>query len=164
MKIIKLFFLIAFIFSLSSCDEDFFAPVVELDIAPHTSKLAISANFVPNSDSLRVYVGKSYGFLDPKFPSFNNSFSTVLDTVTGVQVQLFKNEVLWATFKSAKNGYYTSGQKIVPNESATYRLQVSAPNYETAIATQKQPSTVPIVNATFTPLGASDPSGQKLDV
>lgn len=161
MKLIKYNWLILLIFSLMACDpEEFFTPVVELNMPPHTAKLVIGADFEPNSDSLRVYVSRSYGFLDPQSQRLWNS----IDTVAGVQVQLFKNEVLWATFTSAKNGYYTSGQKIPLNDRSTYRLQVSAPNYETVTAVQTVPTSVPITKATFTSEGGVEPDGYKVDL
>ncbi|MEY4933982.1 MAG: hypothetical protein RIS64_341 [Bacteroidota bacterium] len=161
MKLIKYNWLILLIFSLMACDpEEFFSPVVELDIPPHTSKLVVAADFEPNSDSLRVFVSKSYGFLDPKSL---NRWDRV-DTVSGVQVQLFKNDVLWTTFTSAKNGYYTSGQTIPLNDHSTYRLQVSAPNFETVTAVQTVPSLVPIVKATFVSQGGVDAFGGKVDL
>jgi hypothetical protein len=160
MKILKYNFIFLLIFGLSACDpEEFFSPVVELDIPPHTSKLVVAAHFAPNSDSLRVYVSKSYGFLDPKSQSWSDS-----DTVSGVQVQLFRNDVLWSTFTRGRNAFYTSGKKIPSNDASIYRLQVSAPNYATVTATQKVPESVPITKATFTLQGGTEPDGTKVDL
>jgi Domain of unknown function (DUF4249) len=163
MKIIKYSLIFGLFAGFSACDvEEYFSPVVELKMPPHTSKLVVAADFGLNSDSLRVFVSKSYAFLDPKLPA--NSFWWNADTVTGVQVKLFKNNLLWANLTSAQNGYYTSGQKIALNDTSTYRLEVSAPQYETVTAVQKAPAKVPMLNSMFTANGGADRDGRKIDL
>ena len=70
MKLIKY---IAFIFALSvfaACNENFFTPVVEINLTPHKSKLVVFASFYAESDSLVVYLTRSRSALDTAQPYF----------------------------------------------------------------------------------------------
>ena len=153
MKLIKY---IAFVFSLSiltACNENFFTPVVDINLPPHKAKLVVFASFQAESDSLVVYLSRSRSALDTTqktitvsdtFRSGNTTFINsykifVGDTLKDAKVELFRNEVLWGTFKSNKLGQYILRQKI-PADGATYRIRAEVSGYDVVEATQKMPA------------------------
>jgi hypothetical protein len=132
------------LWSMSSCDsENFFTPIVEIDLPAHKSKIVVMADWAPLQDSLRVFVTQSKSFLD------TTSLKQELDTIAGVEVRVYRNDVLWATLTSSQNGFYTAAKQILANDFSTYRLEVKSPKHTTVTATQTLPKAVPIEQFTF---------------
>ena len=167
MKLIKY---IAFVFSLSilaACNENFFTPVVDINLPPHKAKLVVFANFQAESDSLVVYLSRSRSALDTTQKTitvsdtfkFGNTTSVrtyqinVGDTLKDAKVELFRNEVLWGTFKSNKLGQYILRQKILA-DGATYRIRAEVSGYDVVEATQKMPAVATLDSVRYVKDGA----------
>jgi Domain of unknown function (DUF4249) len=156
MKLIKYFsilFSVLFIASCSGDPEDFFSPVVDIELPPHKSKLVVFANFDADSDSLVVHLTRSRSALDTasarttifdttRFPNggfFVNQYQVDYTVLKNAKVELFRNEVLWGTFQIDKIGKYTLKKKL-PNDGANYRLRAEVAGYDVVEATQKMPA------------------------
>ena len=167
MKLIKY---IAFACSLSvfaACNENFFTPIVEISLPPHKSKLVVFASFQAETDSLVVYLSRSRSALDTTQKTitvrdtfrFGNTTSVhtyelhVGDTLKDAKVELFRNEVLWGTFKSNKQGQYILRQKIFA-DGATYRIRAEASGYDVVEATQKMPAVAMLDSVRYVKDGA----------
>lgn len=120
--------------SFFACNEDNFAPIVEVTIPPHTSRLVIRADWAAGSDSLAVFVSKSRGTLD-KTP-FNSPYGC--DTVANSKVELLRNGQSLGTIPYFGKAYhYRKGLfKLDTLAGAVYTIRVSAPDLETVEASQ----------------------------
>ncbi len=167
MKLIKY---IAFIFTLSvfaACNENFFTPLVDINLPPHKAKLVVFASFQAESDSLVVNLTRSRSALDTTqktitvTDTFKNGNSTFInsyqinvgDTLKDAKVELFRNEVLWGTFKSNKLGQYILRQKILA-DGATYRIRAEVGGYDVVEATQKMPAVATLDSVRYVKDGA----------
>lgn len=110
--------------SLSSC-ENFFDQKVEIKLPPHESKLAAIATWSDIDTLLEVYLTASVGALD----------SASVKDVENAKVSLYKGGELLLVMDYTSEGVYTA---IPPSfvEGETYRLEVSAPGFETISAEQ----------------------------
>ena len=181
MKNIKYFVCFLALIALSSCNpDDYFNPIVEVKLPQQKPKLVVFSEMWEGQDTLTVFLTQSRNTLDNKpFPSKKDSMFYVnrsngrndtiwyfniiqtADIVADAKVELFKNEALIATFaKGKKEGFYTTKLAApLKQDGATYRLQVSAPNFETVEATQKLPTPVAIDTVIYRPnVRLTDPS------
>ena len=167
MKLIKY---IAFVFALSilaACNENFFTPVVEINLTPHKSKLVVFASFYAESDSLVVYLTRSRSALDTAQPYFIirdtirlsngqfyvNQIYNYGDILPDAKVELFRNEALWGAFKVNNRGQYILRQKI-PADGATYRIRAEVSGYDVVEATQKMPAVAMLDSVRYVKDGA----------
>ena len=167
MKLIKY---IAFVFSLSilaACNENFFTPVVDINLPPHKAKLVVFASFQAETDSLVVYLTRSRSALDTTQKSITvsdtirsgnstyiNTYQIYVgDTLKDAKVELFRNEVLWGTFKFNKSGQYILRQKI-PADGATYRIRAEVSGYDVVEGTQKMPAVATLDSVKYVKDGA----------
>ncbi len=153
MKLIKYISYIFFLSVFAACGENFFTPVVDINLPPHKAKLVVFASFQAESDSLVVYLTRSRSALDTAQPYFivkdtiklNNGQVFVNQTynygdiLTDAKVELFRNEVLWGTFKVNNRGQYILRQKL-PTDKETYRIRAEVNGYDVVEATQKMPA------------------------
>jgi Domain of unknown function (DUF4249) len=147
---------------MSSCTADYFNPVVDITPRVLAPKLVVIANMQSDYDTLIVYVSKSRGSLDNSTYNYNpDSVRQRLDTVAGVQVQLFKNGTLFANLNSIGGGNFAVVGKRLPADGATYNLKVSAPGFPSVEATQIMPSIVKLDTAQFIPNGVVDLEGRR---
>jgi Domain of unknown function (DUF4249) len=134
-----------------ACNEDSFSPIVEIDIPEHKSRLVVRADWVAGSDSLAVFISKSKGVLDKNKANFSETFSywngkdstkvvqEYYDTIPNTKVELLKNGQLLGTIPYSKKGYHVAKGlfKLDTISGTSYTIRVSAPNFETAEASQK---------------------------
>jgi hypothetical protein len=169
MKFIKYFSIVLGFLSIAACGdpENFFTPVVDVDLPPHKSKLVVFANFDAGSDSLVLHLTRSRSALDTvsrlliiddtvRLPSggfYVNRTYVEGDTFRNAKIEMFRNEVLWGTFKPNKYGKYILRQKL-PNDAATYRLRVEVAGYDAVEATQKMPTAAKLDSVRYTFQGA----------
>jgi hypothetical protein len=157
----------------TSCDpEEYFTPVVEIKLPPNTPKLVVYSEMWEGQDSLTVFVTQSRGAFDNKsFPNVKDTIRNVVringkdttfvyptvyqaaDTVSNPTVELYKNELLIATFKKvSKAGFHTTKlPSKLRSDGATYRLKVSANGFETVEAVQKMPTLAAIDTIAYRP-------------
>ncbi len=136
----------------SSCDEDTFTSVVEIEIPEHTPLPAVACQFKAGDTYIEVLVSKSQQITgNPDFEILDNA-----------EVRIFKNDNLWQTiayFEQSKK-YIQSSINPIPADGATYRLEVAVPGFETVTATQVMPAAPTIQNLTFTEDGGIDLYGE----
>ena len=167
MKRIQYFSFLILCLSVAACSdpENFFNPIVDIDLPPHKSKLVLFADFQAETDSLVVHLTHTRSALDTatsririydtiRFGSntYVNQYY-VDDTLKNAKVELFRNDVLWGTFLANKYGRYILRKKLV-NDGATYRLRAEAPSYDVVEATQKMPATATLDSVRFVKDGA----------
>jgi hypothetical protein len=176
MKLIKYFSIVLGLCFISSCSgdsENFFSPIIDINLPPHKSKLVVFANFDAGSDSLVVHLSRSRSALDTttvgqivldtiKFTGGTSiqQYYVNFDTLKNAKVELFRNEVLWGTFNANKFGKYVLRQKL-PNDGATYRLRAEVAGYDVVEATQKMPTAGTLDSVKYVKDGAisQDPFG-----
>ncbi|MDV7396719.1 DUF4249 family protein, partial [Arthrospira platensis SPKY1] len=105
---------------------------------------------------LTVFVSRSAGILD----------SMLLDTVAleGASVNVLRDGQVWQTLPGEGGGFYRLhlGQAL-GSEPHTYTLQVSAPGYPAAEASQVMPEPVIIEEVKYTPEGGINSDGNKVN-
>ena len=152
-----LFLIIGFsLLALQSCDEDAFSHVVKIDIPVHQSALAIASHMNAGSDSISVFVSNSLGIIEKK----------EYDTIKDAKVELYRdNEFLAAldNYDTTNLVYWKKAPNLIIEGNHTYRLEVSAPGYESVKAEQTMPSKVEITKLKFTENGTLNDEGMKAD-
>ncbi|MEM6967207.1 MAG: DUF4249 domain-containing protein [Bacteroidota bacterium] len=133
----------------ASCSEDRFSQVKNIDFPEHESRLAVTANLsVPENTFFSgelltptLFVGHSLGILD------ENEY----DTISNATVELFKDGNLFYEFEydPIQNNYVGPDPDLLPIDSGTYTLEVSAPNYDKVSATQTMPSRAEVISASY---------------
>jgi len=139
----------------SSCDEDTFTSVVEIEIPEHSPLPAVTCSFKAGDTYIETFVSKSQQITgEPDFEIVDNA-----------EVRFFKNDNLWETvdFHEGAQKYILSGVGPVPADGATYRLEVLVPGFETVTATQTMPAAPTIQNLNFTEDGGVDLYGDRVN-
>ncbi len=147
-NIVKIFFAFALL-SLASCSttalENYFTPIVDIQIPPQTPKLVLIGRVLAGSDTIELFITKSRGALDTALLR-NNSF----DTIKTATVKVFKDNVLFATPQYLNGGRYVAKlSKPVPYDKSVYTVQVSAPNFASVEASQQMVSPTKIDSVGF---------------
>lgn len=138
--------------SFFGCDEGSFSQVVDVEIPKHDPKLAIKCTIAEGDTLLECLVSHSLKIDDP-------SNFRLIDDAT---VLLFRDGVLFAemeydTFTKTYREYLT----MPFIAEGTYRLEVSAPEFETESAIQESPTLVPIQEIRFEEDGAILADGER---
>ncbi len=126
---------------LSSCSEDFFEKPIDLDLDNHVSKLAGTALLGSANETNQILVSFSQG------PFEDNTGNQVL---SNAKVTLAGNSTQVDFLKTSQTNFYTANSNITFVPNTTYTLTISAPNYETIVATQAYPEPVAILEASLT--------------
>ena len=161
----KLYIFLPFLFFsclFGACSEDFFTPIVDLDIPEHTPRLVVYGN-IGVGEPIRVYIARSRGALDTTASSIlytqdsaGNDIVITGDTVKNVTVSLFKNGQLFTQFPTHEgNHYYAEKGKTIVDDGAEYKLVVSAPNYTTVEAIQRVPQKAQLDSVVYRRDGAT---------
>lgn len=154
MRTIKLFSYILIPFLLTSCGEDFFDSITEVEIPKHEPQLVVRANFnatYPIFSNL-VELRHSLGILD----------STEFDEVKDAVVILYEDGVLKNTFEQYDKAWYR-GEITELIAGKAYTLKANSPTYGSIEVTQQLPNQVPIIAATYEADGAVDRYGDRGD-
>jgi hypothetical protein len=168
MKIIIYLGLIGLIL-FASCSEDFFTPVIEVDLPIPTSKLVVYGHLEEGFDTVYIQVSHSRPVLDSApYPTvrsdtffYNPSDRTKFrvhqvlgsDTVRNVLMNLFLNKTHLTSFSKTpgKQGIYYAvlPQPLKFEPGNEYSLQVSAPGYTPVEATESMPRPVDIDSMSY---------------
>jgi hypothetical protein len=127
--------------------QNYFTPIVDVVIPEREPRLVLVGRIVAGSDSIELFITKSRGALDTTLlnsniiSGFGDRGNSAFDTVNNATVQVFKDDVLIATPKYFTNGKYLAKLTMpLPEDRATYRVQVSAPNFQPIEASQRMVS------------------------
>lgn len=155
MKYITFLLLLGYAIAFSSCNENSFSQVVEIDIPPHEPALSVRALFQQNDTLLSLLLTDSKGILE----------STSLEIQKEATVRLFENEQALPVFSYNPNSSRFTAPIPSGFEQAesTYRLEISAPNFKTISATQTMPKPVSILAGKYTPNGTFSSEGDRVD-
>jgi hypothetical protein len=146
---IKYAFVAFCFFSLAACSstalENYFTPIVDIQIPTQTPKLVLIGRVLAGSDTIDLFITKSRGALDTSLLR-NNQF----DIVDNATVKVFKDNVLFATPQYVSAGRYIAKlPKAVPYDKSVYTVQVSAPNFASIEASQQMVSPAKIDSVGF---------------
>ncbi len=149
MKNLFALLLLLLFLSLASCNG--FEQVVDIEIPEHQAALSIYALFDNIDSTLEIRFGRSASILEP--------LDSLLLEET-VSISLYRNDQLLTNQFDCQAGHCLSSINP-PLGAATdeYRLEVSAPGWETLVAVQQMPSTPVVENLDFSIGGALDDEG-----
>lgn len=135
--------------SLNSCNN--FEQVVNIDIPEHKPAISLSAEFGSLDTALVLSVGRSASIL--------GSYEDLELDVTP-EIKLFRNgELLIENFDCQGPFCSRSLDQVLGSAEDTYRLEISAPGWETVSSSQKMPPLPVIKDAEFIYEGTVDPEG-----
>ncbi len=138
---------------LSSCNN--FEQVVDVDIPEHKPAISLNAEFGSLDTALVLSVGRSASILA--------SYEELELDVTP-EVKLFRNgELLTEDFDCEYSRCIHELNQPLGSAEDIYRLEISAPGWETAGSTQKMPPLPVIKEVQFTHEGTLDPEGYPAD-
>ena len=156
MRTIKLFSYILIPFLLSSCGEDFFDSITEVDIPEHEPQLVVHANFNPT-------FGEKYGYSVKLNHTLGILDTTKYEAVEDAIVTLLEDNEIKMTFENYVNyGWYSSDAMTLLVEK-NYTLKAESPTYGSLESTQQLPNRVPIITATYEADAAVDRYGDRGD-
>ncbi len=140
--------------SLSSCDENRFSQVVDVEIPEHEPRIAVSADYDPSSNDFIIGVYESQSILSQEESSF----------ITNASIQLTSNgtDILAETVEDFGLYYGTISTHPAPGEEI--ELLVSADGLATVSAKQTIPSVPDLGKIEYTVDGTVDLYGEKVDL
>jgi hypothetical protein len=142
------------IVNFSSCDEDTFSQVVDIEIPEHKSSIVLNGIWSSQDTFLSLIVSNSLSILD------NEDYTVPNDA----EVKLYKNEALLGDFAFDDfSRYFLELDDVLSDEVATYKIEASFGDYEPVSVEQTMPRNVTIENAHFEADGTFDPTGEKVD-
>ena len=157
MKMKNLLYILLPLFLFSSCDEDFFTKVIQVDAEKHESLVTLNGNLTDQDTVYQVLVSNSLGIID-------TSSYTFFDDAT---VELFEGNNLIANFNfnAASFLYEFKDVASLPLVAGNdYTLKVDVPNYPAVEVTQKMPSAIEIESSEIDLGGGVDQYGEQSDV
>ena len=148
------------ILTLSSCSS-FFDSVVELEIPEHQPQLAITSYLATGDTAINVFVTRSRGALDQSEVNYPWTLDSIFqtgyyDTVQNVSVEVFRNDVLWATVPKFSGGWHRIEVPAIPADDTKYTLRVGADTYPVAVSTASLPVAVSLKEAIYTDGGIDE--------
>jgi hypothetical protein len=153
-NIIRFILFLGVLISLNACDpEEFFTPVVDVEIPVAKPKIVLMSYMWAGQDSMYIYVSKSRNLLDNKpynlvrVDSFFNgqkwvkNVFPITDTIGNLKLEFLRNGEKYGAISYLKDGIY---QLILPRDLAasdrsTFTLRAEAPGFEPVEASQKIP-------------------------
>lgn len=134
-----------------SC-EDFFDSVTDVDIAAHDSKLAVFC-YLDDDNYIHVAsVGNSKGYTESDSP----------DVITDATVTLSKNNVQLSDASVNSQGRYTMDVILNAQTGDEFRLDISAPGYESIYAVERVPPEIDVVSIEYKGENFSQEYGEPL--
>ncbi|PHN01285.1 DUF4249 domain-containing protein [Flavilitoribacter nigricans] len=150
---IILWCLILVIISQYSCKD--FSQIVEIDIPEHEPKLATLLTATSLDSALNVLVSNSLGILE----------SRDTQPIKDARVSLLRNghPIAEGIYREGTYYYELFTNAPLGTAAATYRLEMSAPDFPPIYAEQKMPAAVPILSARIELDGTIDAEGRRAD-
>lgn len=140
---------------ITSCSEDRFSQVLEIDLPEETPVLAVTSNAQAGDNHLDVFVSHTLSALEN--PDF--------DPLPEAKVRFFENgtllnELQYDLNRSKHSAFVPEIKEIA---GTNYRLEVSADGYESVFAEQTMPTIVPIIAGNYSSRSAIDFEGEEVD-
>ncbi len=155
LKIYLFSFLALLLTFCSSCDEDAFSTVVDIEIPEHQSALAVSSAIHTQDSVWRVLVSKSE-------PIVGESTITIIEDAT-VDILKNGNPFMTLPFNSATNHYEIPLAAPLEADDSVYKIAVSAATFDAVSAEQTMPRSAIIENISFEADGTIDSYGYQTD-
>lgn len=138
----------------SSCDEDAFSQVVDIEIPEHQSSIVLNGFWFSQDTAVSLLVTNSLSILD------NEDYTIPEDAA----VKLYKNDQLVGQLDFDELAYYyLTLDDSLGTEMATYKIEASFGDYKPVTVEQTMPGLVTIKEASFEADGTFDPTGEKVD-
>jgi hypothetical protein len=139
----------------AGCDPERFSQIVDIEIPPHESRLALNGRFAASDTSLSVLVAHSLGILD-------DADYRLLEDAT---VRLFfEGQLLHELpYNPLSLRYELALSQPLGAGPGLYRLEALAPGYPPVFAEQRMPRPIPIESLRVERDGAIDDSGRRAD-
>jgi hypothetical protein len=165
-------FAIIFLFIVGGCSEDFFNPIVEIDIPVVKAKLVLYSLLAEGDQTVSVFLTHSrhplginnYSVLDSsvfkyydikKMDSVRMVFYRLADypdSVSNARVNLYQQNTLIASLtKKDKTSFQTTLPGSGIKAGQEYTIKIDAPGYDAIEATTIIPNAVPIDTVFYTP-------------
>jgi len=135
--------------------EDAFTTVVEIEIPEHIPALATTCEISNEMDKIEVLVATSQ-------PIVTDEEINIIENAT---VTLLKNGTSIGNFvqNDSTKLYELDLMNNLADDGATYKLEVSAPNYEMVTAESAIPNKVELNDISYEPDATLDPYGYRVD-
>lgn len=139
----------------SSCTEDSFSQIVEIDIPEHKPKPVIASQINAGDTLVQALVSISQGILDTSnyvFPA-------------NATVQLLRNgqDPLVLTFNPDKKSYTAPAPAVGFAPGARYRIEAQVPGYGTAYSEQEMPAAPDVASVELRRNAVINPNGNRSD-
>lgn len=156
----RLYIIYIFLFFLlfTSCKENFFDSIIDVEVPEHESQLTVTAHLFDGNPDQRIFVNQSRGILD----------SAEIKPVTNVVADLYEGDNLIANFlftpyeDRGERGRYLS-DSISFVSGASYTLKMQSEEFGNIESTQITPTKVKINAATYEKEGTIDRYGERVD-
>ncbi len=142
----------------TACDLDSFSQVVEFEIPDEKPRLSVNCEYVNNTDSIQVFVSKSW--------NTNKDINSTLVNNAIVELWDDAQKIVTVPYRLEQKYYGQNGQATVGSQSyysikvpksldadKIYTLKVSAPGLESVEAKCGMPKLIKINKATYTKKG-----------
>ena len=140
----------------SSCDEDSFSQIVEIEIPEHESRPVLKMQLMAGEDNPQTLLSLSKGILD------DEEFELPEDA----RVTLFQDGAELAQLEYYDDLYKYEAfldEGIPSTAGVNYRLEAEVPGFETVFADQVMPAVPNVPKVTWEREGAITPDGDRVD-
>lgn len=140
----------------SSCDEDSFSQIVDIDIPEHESRPVLKMDLKAGENNPQTLLSLSQGILD------DEEFEVPEDAT----VTLFQDGAALAQLEYSDDIFkYEAflGEDIPATAGVTYRLEAAVPGFEPVFAEQVMPAVPNVPKVTSEQEGAITPDGDRVD-
>lgn len=151
------YLLLSLLLTIAACDEDSFSQVVNIPIPDHDPLPVLSLNLQVGDTLAEALLGVSRGILD-EFDENDNR---------GANVELYQDDVLIGTGSfTVSSGPFWQGMELsepITTSASTYRLVGQVQGFDPVEATQVMPTVPVFESVSYTPDGAIDSEGFRVD-
>lgn len=145
--------LVALVFIMSSCDEDFFSTTLDIDPPEHTPQVATHAFLNYDTKEIEVLVSETVSIteVDTKISERDDATVSLIADATAAQVIPLTDNFTGFNYKESE----------IPQANDAYTLRVNLPGFEEATSTQKVPTRVSVTQVEFVEDGGIDNDGEE---
>ena len=136
-----------------------FIATEEIKVPPQKSLIALYCDIIKDTSEVGVYLTRTrnigetvfFNFQPPSNPSDPRTAFMAYDTIKGAKIDLYRDGIFYARIDSVskKSGLYVKKLSKPINDKAEYTIKVAASGFDSIETTQRMPSDVPLIDATF---------------